>query len=200
MIEMLRELDSDMSGFQFRLLNHWTEYTDIVWKTQLVTMVKKKNGKLTMRGFRPIAMLPTIWRLFSKALQHVPGRQAHEVVWMLRRVVEQATEGQIQAFVMDCDVAAAFDHVSHHGIIEATLAMGVPPVLIAARIGEYKNSETIVKLDDIWNPGIRRTRSVPQSDPCHLGQPCSAFGRTAAGSSRCRLESSKQWQERGPNC
>ena len=123
-IEMLRELDSDIretiaSCFQFRLLNHWTEDTDSVWKTQLVPMVKKKNGKLTMRGFRPIAMLPTIYQLYSKTLQqlaggalqsrhgpqyrHVPGRQAHEVVVMLRRVVEQATEWQILVLVMDCD-------------------------------------------------------------------------------------------------
>ena len=85
---------------------------------------------------------------------------------MLRRVVEQATEWQIPVFVRDCDVAAEFDHVSHHGIIEATLAMGVPPMLIADWIREYRNSETIVKLDDNVTPGIRRTRSVPQGDPC----------------------------------
>ena len=33
--------------------------------------------------------------------------------------MEQATEWQIPIFVMHCDVLAAFDHVSHHGIIEA---------------------------------------------------------------------------------
>ena len=68
----------------------------------------KKNGKLTMRGFRPIATLSTLFRIYSKTLQHVavdalqkrrglqfghvPGRQAHEVVWMLRRMIEQANE------------------------------------------------------------------------------------------------------------
>ena len=112
----------------------------MLWKTQQNTMVKKKNGKLTMRGFRPIAMLPTIYRLYSlqqlagqtlqarRGLQHVhvPGRQAHEVVWMLKRVMEQATEWQIP--VLDFDVA-------------------------------------VVKLDDIVTPGIRRIRSVPQGDP-----------------------------------
>ena len=30
-----------------------------------------------------------------------------------------------------------FDHVSHHEIIKATFAMGVPPVLIAAWIREH---------------------------------------------------------------
>ena len=92
-IEIVRELDSDtwetiVSCFQFRLMNHWTEDTDKLWKTHLVAVVENKNGKLTMRGFRPIAMLQTIYR---QALQsrrgpqsgHVSGRQAHEVVWIV---------------------------------------------------------------------------------------------------------------------
>ena len=78
--------------------------------------------------------------------------------------MEQATEWQIPVFVMDCDVAAAFDHVSHYEIIKATMDMGV--ILIAAWIREYRNSESLVLLDDIVTPGIRRTRSVPQGDPC----------------------------------
>ena len=78
--------------------------------------------------------------------------------------MEQATEWQIPVFVMDCDVAAAFDHVSHHEIIKATMDMGV--ILIAAWIREYRHSETVVFLDDIVAPGIRLTRSVPQGDPC----------------------------------
>ena len=142
-IEMLKELDEDMwetfaKCFQFRLLNHWTEDQDMLWARQLVTMVKKKNGKLTMRGFRPIAMLPTMYRLCSRVLQqlagqaihtryspqygHVPGRQAHEVVFIPRRMVEQANEWRMPIFVMDCDVAAALrprlsplDHRCHGG-------------------------------------------------------------------------------------
>ena len=121
-------------------------------------MAKKKNGKLTMRGFRPIAMLPTIYRFYSKTLQqttgqalqtrrgpqygHVPGRKAHKVVWMLRRMVDHAIEWQHSVFVMDCDVAAAFDHVSHHEIIKTTLAVGVPPVLTAASLGS-ENTGTL---------------------------------------------------------
>ena len=38
------------------------------------TMVKRKNGKLTMRGFRPIAMLPTTYRQYSNVLQQLAGQ------------------------------------------------------------------------------------------------------------------------------
>ena len=53
-------------------------------------------------------------------------------------------------FVMDYDVAAAFDHVSHHEIIKATMDTGVPPMLIAAWIREDRNSGTVVQLDDLF--------------------------------------------------
>ena len=80
--------------------------------------------------------------------------------------MELAIEWQIPVFVMDCDVAAALDRVSHHAIFKATTEMGVPPVLIAVWIREYRSSETVVGLDDIVTPGILRPRSVPQGDPC----------------------------------
>ena len=95
--------------FQFRLLNHWTEVEYMLWARQLVTMVKKKNGKLTMRGVRPIAMLPRMYRLFSKILQQLAGQAIHT-----RR-------------------SRQYGHVPG---------------------------------PDIMTPGIRRTRSVPQGDPC----------------------------------
>ena len=46
----------------------------MLWARQLVTMLKKKNGKLTMRGFRPIALRPTMYRFFSKILQQLAGQ------------------------------------------------------------------------------------------------------------------------------
>ena len=120
---------------------------------------------------------------------HVPGCQAHEVASILRRMVEQAAEWQIPISVMDCDVAAAFDHVSHHVIIDAMEVLKVPPLSVAAWTREYRGSETFVKLDDITTPGIRRTRSVPQGDPCAadlfgaaLDIPATAFCE------RCQME------------
>ena len=130
-----------------------------------------------MRCFRPIAMLPTMYRLYSEVLQqlapirgsqygHVPGRQAHEVVFILRLLVEQANEWRIPIFVMDCDVAAAFDHLSRHLITDAMEALKVHPALVSAWIREHRGSETYIKFDDTRTPGIRRTLSVPQADPC----------------------------------
>ena len=104
-IEMLRELDDDIwetlaKCFQFRLQNHWTEGEDMLWARQLVAMVKEKNDKLTIRGFRPNDVPYVFKDSAGQAIHtrrspqygHVPGRQAHEVVFILRRMVEQTTE------------------------------------------------------------------------------------------------------------
>ena len=57
-----------------------------------------------------------------------------------------------------------------------------PPVLIAAWIREYRNSETIVQLDDLVTPGIRRTRYVPQGDPGAADLFGAALGRQRGNS------------------
>ena len=44
---------------------------------------------------------------------------------------------------MDCDVAAAFGHVSHHVIIDAMEVLNVTPVLVAAWIREYRGARNI---------------------------------------------------------
>ena len=48
----------------------------------------------------------------------------------------KALSGQCSFVDMDCDVAAAFDHVSLHVITDAMEAMRVPPVVVAAWIRE----------------------------------------------------------------
>ena len=107
---------------------------------------------------------------------------------------------------MDCDVAAAFDHVSHHVIIDAMEALKVPPVS-AAWIRAYSRSETFVKLDDITTPGIRRIRSMPifwqqhfvkgarrRSGSYHWeGDRAFYFSRTTAGLSQFRQRNSNAW-------
>ena len=48
MIEMLRELDADTWDtiaccFRYRLLNHWTEGDDQMWRAQLVTTIDNER-------------------------------------------------------------------------------------------------------------------------------------------------------------
>ena len=98
--------------FQLRLLRHWTEDAGTNWSRRLVTLIKKKRGLLSMRGSRPIAI---------RCCPSMVTFQA--VVWSSKLL-----NGKSRCFVMDCDVAAAFDHVSHQLIVDAMEAMKVRPV------------------------------------------------------------------------
>ena len=144
-----------------------------------------------------------------------------EVVFILRRMVEQATEWQITIFVMDCDVAVASDHVSHHVIIEAMEALKVPPVSVAAWIN-YRGSETFVKLDDVMTQefvehvGCHKVTRVQRtcleqhwtfrqqlflkgtrqgSGGCPWVRATSGYclSQTTVGSSRCHQQNSHAW-------
>ena len=46
--------------------------------------------------------------------------------------------GRFPVFVMDCDVAASFDDVSHHEIVRGAMEIDVPPVWIAVWNRECK--------------------------------------------------------------
>ena len=127
-------------------------------------------SSITTHGFRPTVMLPTFYPLYLKTLQqlaggavqsrrgpqcgHAPGRQAHEVVWMLRRV------GWIATWLR--------------------------------RLITSHTTESSMKLDDIVSPGIRRTRSVPQGDPCAADLFGAALDTPAA--KFCDMCQYKKWE------
>ena len=112
-------------------------------------------------------------------------------------------------------------------ITDAVEALKVSHVFVAAWFREYRRSGTFVKLDDIMTPVIRRTRSVPQGDPCAadlfgaaLDIPATAFcercqmekwelpvgehymsyfSLTTVGLSRCLQQNSNAWLVHGMN-
>ena len=93
-----------------------------------------------MRGFRPVDVFLTIYACTQRSASRwqvlrcshvavpsaVPGRQAHAVLFLLRRLIEHSNGWQLPIYVMDCDVSAAFDHVSHRLIVDAMESMFCP--------------------------------------------------------------------------
>ena len=85
----------------------------MVWSRQLVTLIKEKNGLLSFRLNPKVTIGATLES-------------------------RRGTEWQIQVFVVDSDVAAAFDRVSPHVIVDAVEAVKVPPMLVSAWLREYR--------------------------------------------------------------
>ena len=87
------------------------------------------NAKL-VKDFRPVAVLPAIYKLYSRAMYMLTEptwnrlvstqfdsrkfHLAHEVVFIIRQMVEKAVEWRApHVYIMDGDIKKAYDFASH---------------------------------------------------------------------------------------
>ena len=110
-VEMLLEVEDKVlevldSTMRERLCNRRIGHGDVAWDEHLVRLLKKKGFSSKLQGFRPIAVLPALYNVYSRILlmpaerrvekrlapQFVfrSGYQAHEVVFILRNIIEKA--------------------------------------------------------------------------------------------------------------
>ena len=185
--EMLALLGDDVfemiaEAFQLRLLNALSEDDDASWDEQLVKLLKKKVAAKTVKHFRPIAVIPVLSMLYSRVLLFLAGGaikklqapqfafrrgyQAHEVIFILRNLIEKSLEWQIHLFVLDGDLHKAYDFTRHTSCIRGLQRQGVPNLLIAGWMREVRRESTVFVLDaSSRSEPIRRTRSLRQGDP-----------------------------------
>ena len=161
-----------------------------------------------MKDFRPIAVLPVLYKLYSRVLLLLQrGRindlkapqfafrshcQAHEVVFMMRNLVEKSLEWNEQLFVLDGGLHKAYDNTRHLNVAMALEKKGVPSILTAAWLREFRRCFSIFVLDrEVRSHKVQRTRSLLQGDPAApkifnatLDVPVSTF---------CRMAEQKGW-------
>ena len=156
---------------------------DELWATHEVTLLAKIANALRVKDFRPIAVLPVLYKLYSRVLYMLAEttcrslaepqfafrkfHQAHEVVFILRQLVEKAVEWRSpHLYVMDGDIKKAYDFTSHKAFAEAARGQGMDEVLILAWLREWRRMKSVFRLDsETTSAEIQRTRSLPQGDP-----------------------------------
>ena len=62
--------------------------------------------------------------------------QAHEIVFILRNLVEKAIEWNIPVFVLAGEIHKAYDNTRHFHIVASLQEKGVPRILVAAWMRE----------------------------------------------------------------
>ena len=184
--EMLAELDTDILDhladvFRMRLLNHHSELYGSAWDHCCANLIKKVNRPLNITQFRPIAILPVLSKLYSKLIYHLahpfvrplqapqfafrPGFQTHEVVYIIRRVIEVALEWAVPIWIGDGDIKKAYDYTRHDEVLGAIKDAGCPDILSAAWARELRSMAIKMKLGNIVTEPIHRTRALFQGDP-----------------------------------
>ena len=185
--EMLKHLDIDIlhliaDVFKLRILNHSSEDDEQAWDQVLLNLIQKKVNPITIKDFRPIAILPVLLKLYAKLLDYLTGNnlgttvgvqfafksghQCHEPVFILRRLIEVSLEWATPIFVLDGDIAKAYDYTRHTRILDALLQKDIPALLAAAIIRETTRARCRIKIGNLESQYlIGRSRSLWQGDP-----------------------------------
>ena len=112
-VEMLLQLDeatidivADM--FKMRMAGVLSKEDEDVWNKHMVRLIPKKPNPVMIKDFRPIALLPVVYKWYSRVLGDLgmpwliklspyqyafrKCHQAHEVLHILRSLVEKSIE------------------------------------------------------------------------------------------------------------
>ena len=95
----------------------------------------------------------------------VPKHQPHEVVYILRSLIEKALEWNIHIFIIDGDIQKAYDFTKHSVAIRGLLAAECPQIYVAASAREWRGIGTRIKCGGHLSHRIHKNRSLVQGDP-----------------------------------
>ena len=151
----------------------------------MVAVIPKPNKDATLiKNLRPIAVLPVIYKWYSRCLgllcqdelqkvstvqtAFTPGRQAEEVLFTIRQLVEKNNEWKkdISLCVLDTDIAKAYDHVTFELVEKGLTKKRVPKPIIAAWLREWSQMKSTMCLNpESKSLPLSRGRSLLQGDP-----------------------------------
>ena len=171
-------LDELAELFVLRALNHVSEDAEPLFDEHCVTLITKKVAPRSPAHLRPITILSVLFRLYSATLLHIvspyvkdlsryqhavrPRRQADEVIFILRQLIEKANEWDLPLYVLDGDLPKAYDNVLHPIATERLLNRGFPKFYVSMIIRGTRRPSAKVKLNDLITPAFRRTKSIFQ--------------------------------------
>ena len=161
---------------------------DELWATHEVSLLAKVTNAILVKDFRPIAVLPVVYKLYSRVLcmlgettcKDLAEPQfafrkfhlAHEVVFILRQLVEKAVEWRTpHVYVMDGDIRKAYDFTSHKAFAEAARSRGMDEVLILAWLREWRIMKSVFRPDAEIRAGKSLAREAYRR--VILRRPCS---------------------------
>lgn len=151
------------------------------WAESRITLLYKKGDPTDIGNYRPISLLPTMYKLFAMCLEKRievdiekhqtkeqagfrPGFSTIDHIHTLEQIVEKYQEFKTPLYLAYVDYAKAFDSISHESIWQALKHQNIPNIYINIIKNIYAKSTSRVKLDRL-GPTIYIRRGVKQGDP-----------------------------------
>eukprot|EP00973_Karenia_brevis_P009778 1320948-Karenia_brevis.AAC.1 len=147
------------------------------WSETVFHMLPKKGDLHDPANYRPIAILPTLYKLFSKMLysrlsRHLNPHQSHDQVgfrpkcWiedafcMYEGLVSTAIDYQIDTWICSIDLKKAFDRIEFEALFRALREHELPEPYVHLLIALYSNQVASVNGSSQFNI----QRGVKQGD------------------------------------
>ena len=139
---------------------HSGEFADN-WHHIIFRMLPKDGDTTQLKNWRPIAILPIMYKLFARLLynrisptlfswqsadQHAftPGKRIEDALLHAEIIIEHSLEFNVPLWLLSMDLRKAFDTVSHEHLLLALGYHGLDPAYIALLQRLYKNKSGAV--------------------------------------------------------
>ena len=151
------------------------------WKMTRLRVLFKKGSAQDTENYRPIAVLPILYKLFSKVLcgrvQNIltkaqsvdqagfrPGFSCEDHLFVMALLTEMFSEFRQPLWAVAVDFRKAFDTVCHNSLWNAMLEQGVPSMYVCWLQKLYEDQRGQVHTD-CASKEFRIKRGVRQGDP-----------------------------------
>lgn len=146
----------------------------------------KKKDRTDIANYRPITLLNTDYKLYTKALTFrlahavphlihkaqagfIPGRQIHNHTQLTHMIIEMAAKADPvedeDGMIVALDQEKAYDKISHNYLWATLRQFRIPESFIRSVQTLYESAETRVMINGCLSSPYRVTRGVRQGDP-----------------------------------
>jgi exonuclease III len=144
--------------------------------------IYKKNDKNEISNYRPITILNTDYKIFTKILAtrlaqvapsllhknqagFVPGRKIADQTKLVELMIAYAEATEENGLIVALDQEKAYDKIAHDYLWRALETFRIPQELIRTIRALYERAETQVMINGYLSSGFKVVRGVRQGDP-----------------------------------
>jgi hypothetical protein len=142
----------------------------------------KKKDKRQIANYRPITILNSDYKIFTKALAvklaktvpkiihedqagFIPGRSIFDQVKLTKLIVDYAEAVDENGVIVGLDQEKAYDKIMHDYLWQTLVKYKFPDSFIATVRSLYENAETRVMVNGVLSSPFKVSRGVRQGDP-----------------------------------
>jgi len=145
-------------------------------------LLYKKKEKTNIENYRPITLLNTDYKLYTKTIAtklgeiakdiihpnqagFVPKRSLYDSTRTTQMMIEYAEINELEGCIIALDQEKAYDKIAHDYLWETLKAFGFPETFITRIKTLYEQANTAVIVNGVIPKGIEVKRGVRQGDP-----------------------------------